>query len=117
MASIAARLDRVLRAAGLAIFGVSPYDEANRSTWKVFPTTLQEQAQPHIDNFNQNDPAHEQAELDDAVKASVDQERVISALLWTILDTYAEFKPATIAKYNAARTKIITVYKTQPWKP
>ena len=111
--NIAARLDRVLRAAGLAIAGVSIGDAANRSTWKVVPVTLQVAAQPHIDAFDPNDPTHEQAELDAAVRASVDGERLISAVVWTIIDTFAA--PATPAKYQAARTKIITAYKARPW--
>ena len=114
MPNIAARLDRVLRAAGLAIVGVSIGDEANRGTWKVFPVNLQAAAQPHIDAFNPDDPAHEQAELDEAVKASVDGERLISAVVWAIIDTYSA--PATVTKYQAARTKIIAAYKARPWQ-
>ena len=115
MANTAARLDRVLRAAGLAIIGVSIGDETNRATWKVFPVTLQTAAQPHIYAFNPDDPAHEEAELDAAVKAAVDSERLISAVVWTIIDTYSA--PATVTKYQAARTKIINVFKARPWLP
>ena len=114
MADTAARLERVLRAAGLAVIGVSIGDEANRTTWKVFPVTLQVDAQPHIDAFNPTDPAHEQAELDLHVKTAVDAERLISAVVWTIIDTFAA--PATVTKYQNARTKIIAAYKSTPWK-
>lgn len=114
MSNIAARLDRVLRTAGIAIVGVSIGDEANRSTWRVSPFSLQSVSQPHIDAFDPNDPAHEEAELDAAVKASVDSERLISSVVWTIIDTYSA--PATVTKYQAARTKIIAAYKARPWK-
>ena len=96
MSDIAARLDRVLRAAGVAILGVSVGNDADRRTWKVFPVTLQGAAQPHIDAFNPNDPVHEQAELDLQVKASVDDERLISAVVWAVIDTYSA--PATVTK-------------------
>jgi hypothetical protein len=114
MSTTAARLDRALRAAGFAITGVSIGDEADRSTWKVFPVNLQTAAQPTIDTFNPNDPALEAAELDDQVKAAVDQERLTSAIVWCIIDTYSP--PATVTKYQAARTKIINAYKLTPWK-
>lgn len=63
--------------------------------------------------------AQEQADydlavLDSKVRMSVDDERLISAVVWTIIDTYSA--PATPAKYQNARTKIIAAYKAQPWK-
>ena len=111
---LAARLDTAIRAAGIAIDGVSIGDSADKATWKVQPSSLQAAAQPTIDAFNVNDPAHETAELDAAVKHALDQERLYSAIVWAVLDTYSG--PATKAKYNAARTKVIEFYKTQPWK-
>lgn len=112
--SLAARVDAAIRAAGIAITGVSIGDNANKATWKVQPPTLQSAAQPTIDAFDPNDPAHLTAELDTQVKVALDQERLTSAIVWTIIDTYSA--PATITKYNAARTKIINSYKLQPWK-
>ena len=114
---IATRLDRALRNAGFAIIGVSIGNPADRTTWLVYPPNLQALAQATIDAFNPDDQAAIDADLDEQVKLAVDQERLISAVVWTILDTYAEFKPATIAKYTAARTKIIAAYKLTPWKP
>ena len=114
MSNIAARLDRVLRAAGLAIDGVSIGDEANRATWKVVPVSLQAAAQPHIDSFNPDDPVHEQAELSAAAGATMDSGRSFAAVVWAIIDTYSP--PATVAKFQAARTKIINAYVSQPWK-
>jgi hypothetical protein len=111
----AARLTRVLQAAAVPVVSVSIGTEASRATWKVQPAPLQAAAQPLIDSFNPLDPALETAELDADVKAIVDDERLISAVVWTVIDQLAA--PATIAKYAAARTKIIAVYKSQPWKP
>lgn len=53
-------------------------------------------------------------QLDKQANVALDQERLISAVVWTVIDTYSP--PATKAKYTAARAKIIDVYKTQPWK-
>lgn len=116
MGDLAARLDRAIRAVGVAIVGVSIGDPADRRTWRVSPSNLQTAAQPTIDSFNPTDPALDVAELDEQVKGALDNERLISAVVWSILDTYTEFKPATPAKYQAARTKIIAAYKAQPWK-
>ncbi len=115
MGTIAARLDQALKAAGVPITGVSIGDNQDNATWTVSPSSLQAQAQATIDAFNPNDPALALAELDAAVKSAVDDERLTSAIVWTIIDTYSA--PATIAKYNTARTKIIAAYKAQPWKP
>ena len=53
--------------------------------------------------------------LEGAVKLLVDNERLTSAIVWTIIDTYSA--PATVTKYQAARTKIIAAYKGTPWNP
>ena len=110
----ATKLTRVLQVAGIAIEGVSP-DATAPGGYRISPSSLQAAAQPYIDVFNPNDPAHETAALDATVTAALDQERLISAIVWTILDTYSA--PATITKYNTARTKIINAYKTKPWAP
>lgn len=115
MANIAARLDRVLKALGISIVGVSIGSDGNKATWTVHPPALQASAQAHIDAFNPDDPAHLDADLDIEVKVAVDNQRLISAVVWTIIDTYSA--PATITKYQAARTKIINAYKSRPWLP
>src|SRR3990167_1311434 len=115
MTNIAERLSRAIQAAGVAITSVSIGDVATKATWTVQPSSLQGAAQPTIDAFDVNDPAHLTAELDTQVKAALDNERLISAVVWTIIDTYSP--PATIAKYTAARTKIISSYHLQPWIP
>lgn len=115
MAQLAERLDRALRLAGFAIEGVSIGDPANRRTWLVRPNALQASCQATIDAFNPDDPAIVTAELDARVRAEMDDERLMSAVVWCVIDTFAA--PATRAKYLNARTKILDAYKTQPWKP
>lgn len=109
------RLEKALRAAGVPVVGVSPRPEGG---YRVFPEELQAAAQPIIDAFNPNDPAHAAAELDAQVKAALDNERLTSAVVWTILkqmypaDTDVQLK----TKFGVARTRIISAYQAQPWK-
>jgi len=113
--ALAARVQRAVTDAGTAITGVSLGDHGDKATWKVVPSTLQTAAQPAIDGFNPSDPLHEQKELDAGVMSYMDAERMFSALVWAIIDTYSA--PATPTKYQNARTKIINAYKTRPWIP
>lgn len=109
------RLMRSIKAVCPVVTGVEIGSYALRSTWRVEPTAQQSCAQATIDTFDPNAQAVIDAELDAEVKQAIDTERLMSAIVWTIIDTYSA--PATQAKYNAARTKIITAYKAQPWKP
>lgn len=115
--TLAARLHKAIVAAPCAIDIVSIGDQNNKATWRVSPANLQACAQPTIDAFNPNDPAYEQAELDAQVKAALDNERLSSAIVWTILkqmfpgDTDAQ----TRTKFGVARTRIIDAYKARPW--
>jgi hypothetical protein len=59
--------------------------------------------------------AYDTAVLDAEVATAVDQQRLTSAVVWAVIDTYSA--PATPAKYQAARTKIVTAYKAKPWNP
>ena len=111
---LADRLYRAIRAAGVSIVGVSIGDPANKGTWRVQPSSLQGAAQPTIDAFDPNDPAHLAAELDAEVLTALDAQRLISAVVWAVIDTYSN--PATRAKYLAARTKIVNAFKAEPWK-
>lgn len=113
--TLAARLTRALTDAGIAVVGVSIGNPSDKTTWKVQPANLQSAAQPIINAFDPTDPAHEAADLTAEAVSRLDQERIFSALVWAIVDTYSA--PATVTKYNAARTKIVNAYKTQPWKP
>ena len=112
MTSILARVTAAIQTAGVSVAGVGG-DPANKVTWTVNPASLQSAAQPTIDAFNPADPEHETAEQTAQVDALLDQERIFSALVWAIIDTYSA--PATVAKYTAARTKIVTAYKNRPW--
>ena len=73
---LAERLDRAIRSAGIPITGVSIGDDANKATWCVLPRDLQAAAQPTIDAFNPNDPAHATAEKD----AEIDGLKALRAL-------------------------------------
>lgn len=115
MADTAARLLRALRAAGVAATDVSVGNPADKATWKVDPPSVQASAAPVIAAFNADEPATVDAAMDVEVKSALDDERLISAVVSAIIDQF--FPPFTIAKYNAARTKIIAFYKSQPWKP
>ena len=112
--STAARLHRVLTGAGLAVVTVSLGDEQDKRTWTVLPASLQASAQPLIDAFDPDDPSHLAAELDAEVLTALDAQRLISAVVWAVIDTYSA--PATRAKYLGARTKIVNAFKAEPWK-
>src|SRR3990167_2653402 len=114
MTTLAARLDDAIKVAGVAIVSVSIGDPANKATWMVQPASLQTAAQPIIDAFDPNDPAHDSAELTTEITGLLDNARLSSAIVWAILDTYSA--PATVAKYTTARTKIIAAFKAQQWK-
>src|SRR3990167_11528390 len=81
----AERLDAAIRSAGIQIRGVSIGTEMDKSTWRVHPPSRQAEAQPIIDAFDPTDPVHEQADLDRQVRAALDNERLSSAMIWTIL--------------------------------
>ena len=115
MSDLARWVERAVKAAGVPITSVSIGAETDKSTWTVSPLTLQASAQPIIDAFDPNDPAHVTADLNQQVIHTIDEERLISAVVWTVIDTYSA--PATVAKYLNARTKIISAYKLRPWIP
>lgn len=52
-------------------------------------------------------------QLDAEVARAIDVDRLASAIIWAVIDTYSA--PATPAKYAAARTKIIAAFKARPW--
>lgn len=116
---VAARLTRAIRLVCPAIVSVRIGDRLDRVTWRVLPDDQQSCAQPIIDAFDQDDPAHEQAELAAEVTAALDTERLTSAIVWTILKQMfpADTDAQTKTKYLAARTKMIDAYKSQAWKP
>src|SRR3990167_8452574 len=118
MSNLAARLTKALLGAGVPIVSLSIGDEANRATWSVQPPSLRAAAQPIIDAFEDDAPAHAQAELDAQVTAALDGERLTSAVVWVILKQMfpADTDAQTKTKFGVARTRIIDAYKAQPWK-
>ncbi len=50
-----------------------------------------------------------------SITSTMDVDRLTSAIVWTIIDTFAS--PATVAKYLTARAKIIAAFKAKPWVP
>ena len=107
-------LDRALKAAGLAIAGVSPNGAGG---YIVYPTSLQAAAQPTIDAFDPADPAHEQAALDATVRADVDR-RFMAAYTWVLLKRQfpADTDTQTKTKLAAMRDAVVTAYLVQPWR-
>ena len=108
---LAARLDRAMKAAGVPITGVSIGDTAKKATWTVHPQTLQRAAQPTIDAFDPNDPAHAaweaQQERDVALGlkmiralASATHKR-LKVVVPTDTTTAAQWTAAIIAEWDA----------------
>lgn len=116
--SLAMLVQAAIQAAGIPVVTISIGDEANKSTWRVHPSHLQAAAQPTIDAFNPDDPAHVTAALDAQVKTALDTERLSSAIVWVILKQMypADTDAQTKTKYGVARTRIVDAYKLQPWK-
>ena len=115
--NIAAQLDQAIKAAGVPIVGVSLGRLEDKPTWRVHPPELQAQAQPIIDAFDPDDPAHEQAELEAQATDALDRERLTSAVVWTILKQMypGDTDVQTRTKFATARSRIITAFQARPW--
>ena len=50
---------------------------------------------------------------DAAVRARLNDDRLISSVVWAVIESVNP--PATRAKYDAVRSKIIDAYKARPW--
>lgn len=61
---LTSRLVRAIAAAGVPILSVDIGSESDKSTWRVQPPERQAEAQPTIDAFDVNDPAHVVTEKD-----------------------------------------------------
>jgi hypothetical protein len=104
MVSLAARLDQALRAANIAITGVSLGEYDNKATWKVRPANLQAAAQPIIDAFVIPTPAQiadEEAQTDTNRK----ELQAVALALWECI-------PAPTMTKVQLRNRIIALYKT-----
>lgn len=117
--SAVAQLTRILQAAGIPIDGVSEEQGGYRITYAASATPKQQATgeslkatfDPLVDAA-----AFEAAQVSSDVKHALDDDRLASAIVWTVLDTYTELRPATKAKYAIARQKVIDAYVSQPWK-
>ena len=119
---IVGRLDRAIKAEGIPIDGVSA-PTTKRPTWRVdfkpsATPAQRDRAMQIVASFNPNDPAYEQADLTTQVTAALDDERLSSAIVWTILKQMfpADTDAQTKTKFATARTRIISAFRAQPWK-
>lgn len=113
MMTAAARLDRVLRAAGYAITGVSIGDQHDRTTWLVQPGALQGACQPHIDAFDPNDPAHGEAEKDALANQYEDETLAIAIgrVAWEELQKCTPLGGQTLLDFDAFKARVKHVYR------
>lgn len=120
--NLALRLQNMLAEAGVGTPEIPPTVRIGRrddkSTWRTHDPSLQVAAQPIIDAFDPNDPAHVTAELDEQVKIMFDKERIFSSLVWAIISTFDApvDAPATKRKYNIVRERAIEAFKEKPWE-
>lgn len=104
---LAARLDAVIRLAGIPIIGVSIGNEADKTTWTVHPPILQAAAQPIINAFDPAAPAHIAAELDRDARAI--PRHVRAQLLYCLRDKLQ--RTPTRAEHQAAIDALVQAYK------
>lgn len=102
--ALARRLDGAVKVAAVPITGVSIGDPANRSTWKVAPSSLQTAAQPTIDAFNPDDPAIPLAEADASADVYYRNKDVLAMAAVILEKTDAAFMTDTNA---TKRTKVV----------
>lgn len=102
--SLSAKLDRTLRAAGLAFDGVSIGRKNDKSTWSVQygaePTAAQEQiAASVIASFDPNHPSLVAAEAEQDAAAALDSNKPLLALARTTYRYLGPNKPATVEAF------------------
>lgn len=101
--TLAERLDLAIRAAGVAITGVSIGREEDRATWRVVPASLQAAAQPTIDAFVFPTPAQL---LDEDAQREINEKKLqaVAMALWECIPvptmTKAQLKARAIAIYK-----------------
>jgi hypothetical protein len=104
MAKIAAYLDAAIRAANVAIAGVSIVDESNKATWTVQPASLQAQAQPIIDGFVL--PTAAQIADEDAQRDVNDKKlQAVALALWECI-------PSPLLTKVQMKNRAMAIYKT-----
>jgi|TARA_R110002020_G_scaffold470944_1_gene697261 hypothetical protein len=109
----------MLRRAGIPITGVScPTEDVG--TWSVeflddATGDQQATAATLIAGFDA-DVERETVEAEQhlaAVTKALDEDRLVSAVIWTLIDHYDT--PVTADKYTTLRAEIIEAYQTPPW--
>lgn len=109
--NIAVRVRTAIEQAGVPIEGVSIGDAVDKATWTVRPSSLQASAQPTIDVFDPNDPAHSawdaQQERDRELARKVIKALAIAthkrfkAQIGTDSTTAAQWEASLRAEYDA----------------
>ena len=103
MTDIAARLEKAIKAAGVAITDVQIGNEMDQSTWKVQPASLQVQAQSIIDAYT--DPTPAQLADEDAERETTNKRVMAVALaLWECI-------PAPTMTKVQLRSRAKAIYK------
>ena len=116
---VATLCDAMLRRAGIPIVGVScPTEDVG--TWSVefsddATGDQQATAATLIAGFDE-DVEREATEAEQhlaIVTKALDEDRLVSAVIWTLIDHYDT--PVTADKYTTLRAEIIEAYQTPPW--
>ena len=109
MNTLAARLQAAIQTAGVPITSVSIGVDADKTTWRVHPASLQAEAQLVIDAFDPNDPALVAAERDALIASEAGREIVKALLLFYLRDKLG--RNPTGAERDAARTAFLQAYR------
>jgi len=98
------RLDQQIKAAGVAIDGVSIGDPSNKATWRVSPSNLQAAAQPVIDAYA--DPTTTVL-FDEQAQRETNEKKLqaVALALWECI-------PAPTMTKAQLKNRIIAIYKT-----
>lgn len=102
--SLPARLERLIKGAGVAVSGVSVGTDSDRATWRVEPESLQAAAQPVIDAFQ---PMTAAQEADEQAQMDVDARalKAVAMALWECI-------PAPLLTRAQMRARAVAFYKT-----
>lgn len=103
MDDTAAALTKALRAAGVAVVGVTIGALGDKTTWKVQPPELQAAAQPHIDSFTRTDADR----LQDRAVSDIDDKK-----LRALARALYECIPNPTMTLAQLRARAIDIYKS-----
>lgn len=104
--TLAERVEQAIKSAGVNISTVTIGDAANKATWRVTPSSLQQQAQPVIDGYGDPTPT---TLLSEEAQAMISEKRIraVTEALWEAIPAYAG-KPTKAQTLQRA----IDIYKT-----